>query len=85
MLSSANLGKVVLVVAGVAAAAAFAAALLKARPKASDPLSAIPPTPASSSSVRAPAYDVLTGVAGITPIQAHPDTEGVSIASTNPS
>lgn len=85
MLSQARIGATVMVVAGVAAAAMFAIAILKARPTPTDPLSATPATPATSSTVTPPQYDVLAGVSGVTPIQAHPDTLGSSIASTNPS
>jgi len=85
MLSQGRLAIAVMTVAGIGAVAAFAIAVLKARPGASDPLSATPATPATSSTVTPPAYDVLTGVAGITPLQAHPDTYGTSIAPTNPS
>ncbi len=84
-MSQSKITGVVFTVAGVAAVAMFTIAILKARPKPGDPLSATPATPASSSTVTPPAYDVLTGVAGITPLQQHPDTTGVSIASTNPS
>lgn len=85
MSSQTNLGATVMVVAGVAAVAMVVIAILKARPAPDDPLAVIPPTSASSSSVTPPAYDVLSGVGGVTPIQAHPDTLGTSIASTNPS
>jgi len=80
-----RIATVVMTVAGIGAVAMFTIAFLKARPKPEDPLSATPATPASSSSVTPPTYDVLTGVGGITPIQAHPDTVGSSIAPTNPS
>jgi hypothetical protein len=85
MLSQSKIGATVMVVAGVAAVAMFTIAILKARPKPDDPLSATPATPATSSTVTPPAYDVLSGVGGITPLQQHPDTTGVSIAPTNPS
>lgn len=85
MLSQSQIGGTVMVVAGVAAVAMVVIAILKARPTTDDPLSVIPATPATSSTVTPPAYDVLSGVAGVTPIQAHPDTLGTSIASTNPS
>jgi len=76
---------VAMTVAGIGAIAMFTIAFLKARPTPQDPLSATPATPATSSTVAGPVYDVLTGVSGITPIQAHPDTVGASIAPTNPS
>ena len=79
-----KIGATIMVVGGIAALAMFAVAFLKARPTPS-PLSATPPTPATSSTVAGPIYDVLTGVGGLTPIQAHPDTLGTSIAPTNPS
>jgi hypothetical protein len=68
----------------VAAGVMFAVAFLKARPTAPGNVSAIPPTAATSSSVQAPAYDVLSGVGGLTPLQDHPDVIGTSIAPTNP-
>ena len=76
---------VAMTVAGIGAVAMFTIAFLKAQPKPEDPLSATPATPGTSSTVAGPAYDVLNGVSGITPIQAHPDTVGTSIAPTNPS
>jgi hypothetical protein len=85
MLSQSQIGGTVMVVAGVAAVAMVVIAILKARPTTDDPLSVIPATPATSSTVTPPAYDVLSGVGGITPLQQHPDTTGVSIAPTNPS
>ena len=84
MLSQSRITALVMTVGGIAAVAVFAVALFKARPKPEDPLSATPDNKASSS-VAGPQYDVLTGVGGVTPIQAHPDTTGVSIAPTNPS
>lgn len=80
-----KLGATLMVVAGVAAVAMVVIAIAKARPTTTDPLSATPATPASSTTVTPPMYDVLSGVGGVTPIQAHPDTLGTSIASTNPS
>ncbi len=80
-------GKLVTVLvigAGVAAGILFAVAFLKARPNTTGNVSAVPPTPATSSSVAAPLYDVLSGVGGLTPVQSHPDTDGTSIAPTNP-
>ena len=68
---------------GIAAGAMLVMAFLKAKP-AQAGVAAIPPTPASTTSVQGPLYDTLTGVAGITPIQSHPDTYGTSIAPTNP-
>lgn len=85
MLSQSRIAAVVMTVAGIGAVAMFTIAILKARPKPEDPLSATPATPATSSSVTPPAYDVLSGVGGITPIQEHPDTYGTSTAPTNPS
>jgi hypothetical protein len=85
MVSQSKLSAVLMTVAGIGAVAMFTIAFLKARPKPEDPLSATPATPATSSSVTPPAYDVLSGVSGLTPIQAHPDTLGTSIAPTNPS
>ncbi len=85
MLSESKVAAVVMTVAGIGAVAMFTIAVLKARPRPQDPLSATPATPATSSSVTPPAYDVLSGVGGITPLQQHPDTSGVSIAPTNPS
>jgi len=85
MLSESKVAAVVMTLAGIGAVAMFTIAVLKARPKPQDPLSATPATSATSSSVTPPAYDVLSGVGGITPLQAHPDTTGVSIAPTNPS
>lgn len=79
-----RLGATVMVLGTVAAVAMLTIAFLKARPSPT-PLSATPPTPATTSTVAGPVYDVLTGVAGITPLQAHPDTIGSSIAPTNPS
>jgi hypothetical protein len=84
MPSGSKLVAVLTIAAGVAAGVMFAIALLKARPKAAGDVSAIPPTPATSSSVQSPAYDVLTGVGGLTPLQDHPDVTGTSIAPTNP-
>lgn len=81
-------GKIVTVLtigAGVAAGILLAVAFLKARPTTTaNNVSAVPPTPATSSSVAGPLYDVLNGVGGVTPLQEHPDTAGVSIAPTNP-
>lgn len=84
---SGKLVTVLTIVAGVAGGIMLAVAFLKARPTSvtAGNVSAVPPTPATSTSVQAPAYDVLTGVGGVTPLQAHPDTDGVSIAPTNPS
>lgn len=84
MLSGSKIGATFGIVAGVAAVAMFTIAILKARPQPPLNVSAIPPTPSTSSSVQSPAYDVLSGVAGITPLQDHPDTYGTSIAPTNP-
>jgi hypothetical protein len=75
---------VLTIAAGVAAGIMFAVAFLKARPSTAGNVSAVPPTPATSSSVAAPLYDVLSGVGGLTPVQEHPDTDGTSIAPTNP-
>jgi hypothetical protein len=79
-----RLGAAVMVVGTIGAVAMLTIAFLKARPSPT-PLSATPPTPATTSTYAGPLYDVLSGVAGITPIQAHPDTLGSSIAPTNPS
>ena len=82
---SGKLVAVLTIAAGVAAGVMFAVALLKARPQtAANNVSAVPPTPATSSSVASPLYDVLSGVGGLTPVQDHPDTDGTSIAPTNP-
>ena len=70
--------------AGLVAGAMFVMAFLKARPTTTANVSAIPPTPGTSSSVQSPSYDVLSGVGGLTPIQDHPDVTGTSIAQTNP-
>ncbi|MGH8210656.1 MAG: hypothetical protein ACRETD_06675 [Steroidobacteraceae bacterium] len=80
-----RIATVVMTVAGIGAVAMFTIAFLKARPKPGDLLSATPATPASTSTVTPPAYDVLSGVSGLTPLQEHPDTLGTSIAPTNPS
>lgn len=81
---SGKLVAVLTIAAGVAAGVMFAVALLKARPQTAGNVSAVPPTPATSSSVASPLYDVLSGVGGLTPVQDHPDTDGTSIAPTNP-
>jgi len=70
--------------AGLAAGVMLVLAFLKARPV-QQGVSATPPTPASSSTVMPPLYDVLVGVGGVTPIQDHPDVYGTSTAPTNPS
>lgn len=81
-----KLATVLTIAAGVAAGLLFVVAFLKARPATATAgnVSAVPPTPATSSSVAAPLYDVLSGVGGLTPVQEHPDTDGTSIAPTNP-
>jgi hypothetical protein len=79
-----KLATVLTIAAGVAAGVLIAVAFLKARPKTAPNVSAVPPTPATSSSVAGPLYDVLNGVGGVTPVQEHPDTDGTSIAPTNP-
>jgi hypothetical protein len=84
-MSHSRLAATVMIVGGVAAVAMVAIAAFKARPTPTDPLSATPATPRTSTSVAQAAYDVLSGVGGLTPIQAHPDTWGTSIAPTNPS
>ena len=84
MPSGSRLITVLTIAAGVAAGVMFAVAFLKARPKTAGDVSAIPPTAATSSSVQSPAYDVLSGVGGLTPLQDHPDVDGTSIAPTNP-
>lgn len=85
MPSGAKIGMAFSVIATAGAVGMIVIAILKARPQATANVSAIPPTPATSSSVQSPIYDVLSGVGGITPIQDHPDVGGTSIASTNPS
>ena len=85
MPSGSKLTAVLTIAAGVAAGVMLAIAFLKARPKSTGNVSSIPPTAATSSSVQSPLYDVLSGVGGLTPIQDHPDVNGTSIASTNPS
>jgi len=81
-----KLATILTIGAGVAAGVLFVVAFLKARPATATAgnVSAVPPTPATSSSVAAPLYDVLAGVGGLTPLQEHPDTAGTSIAPTNP-
>ena len=83
-MSTGKLATVLTIAAGVAAGLLFTVAFLKARPKTAGNVSAVPPTAATSSTVQAPAYDVLSGVAGLTPVQDHPDVDGTSIAPTNP-
>jgi hypothetical protein len=84
MPSGSRLVAVLTIAAGVAAGVMFAVAFLKARPTGPINVSAIPPTPATSSTVQSPLYDVLSGVGGLTPVQDHPDVIGTSIAPTNP-
>jgi hypothetical protein len=87
MLTSSRIGAAFVLVGGVIAAVAFGVAFFKSGPPrnaTSDPTSGIPQTPATSSSVASPQYDVVVGVGGIAPIQTHPDTNGTSIAPTNP-
>jgi hypothetical protein len=81
-----KLATILTIGAGVAAGLLFVVAFLKARPATTTAgnVSAVPPTAATSSSVAAPLYDVLSGVGGLTPVQEHPDTDGTSIAPTNP-